>query len=255
MKTTIPAIDGHAHLSELNDLRHEIGEARRAGVRAVVGVGMDLSSNRRTLAIAEAYPGFVLPAIGYHPWEIREGEIEETLAFVEGQIGRCVAIGEVGLDYRIKVRKPLQREVFARIVELAVRHDKSLILHCRYSHRRVLGIIREAGVRRAVFHWYSGPVDLVAEIVSAGYFVSATPSLRRSPPHREGIGQAPIERILVETDCPVVHGERESRPADVIDTVRQVAKIKGMPVDEAADVIFRNTTALYGLALDQQDYR
>jgi len=251
MKTTIPAIDGHAHLSELKDLKSAIDEARRAGVRAVIGVGMDLSSNRRTLKIAEAYPGFVLPAVGYHPWEIREGEIEETLAFVEKHIDRCVAVGEVGLDYKVKVKKPLQREVFGRIVELAVRHDKPLILHCRYSHRRVFGIIRDAGVRRAVFHWYSGPPDLAAEIVSAGYFVSATPSLRRSPPHREGIGQVPLERILAETDCPVNHGDRDSKPSDVMTTVEEVARIKRVPVPEAADVIFRNTVDFYGISLEE----
>ncbi|MBW2675119.1 MAG: TatD family hydrolase [Deltaproteobacteria bacterium] len=247
MSTNIPAIDGHAHLSELKDLKRQIAEARRVGVRAIIGVGMDIKSNRQTLKIAEAYPGFVLPAVGYHPWEIREGEIEETLAFVEANIDRCVAIGEVGIDYKVKVGKALQREVFRRIVELSVRYDKALILHCRYSHQRVFGLIREAGVRRAVFHWYSGPLDLVREIVSAGYFVSATPSLRRSPPHREGIRQAPLERILVETDCPVIHGDRESRSSDVITTVEEVARIKGIPTGEAADVIFQNTLDFYEL--------
>ncbi len=224
-------------------------------MRAIIGVGMDLESNRKSLAIAEVYPGFVLPAVGYHPWEIREGEIEETLAFVEEHIDRCVAVGEVGIDYRVKVRKALQREVFGRIVDLAVRYDKALILHCRYSHQRVLGIIREAEVRRAVFHWYTGPPALVREIVAAGYYVSATPSLFRSPPHQEGIRQAPLERILVETDCPVIHGERESRPSDVITTLEEVARIKGIPTVEAAGVIFKNTTAFFELPrIDPQDY-
>ncbi|TFG93271.1 MAG: hypothetical protein E4H15_01720 [Syntrophobacterales bacterium] len=147
----------------------------------------------------------------------------------------------------MKVRKSLQREVFGRIVYLSVRYEKALILHCRYSHNRVLDLIREAGVREAVSHWYSGPPDLVREIVSAGYYVSATPSLLRSPPHQEGIRQAPIERILVETDCPVIHGDRKSRPSDVITTVEEVARIKGIPPAEAADVIFQNTLAFYEL--------
>jgi TatD DNase family protein len=118
----------------------------------------------------------------------------------------------------------------------------------------VFGIIREAGVRRAVFHWYTGPSDLVREIVAAGYYVSATPSLRRSPPHREGIRQAPLERILVETDCPVIHGDRESRPSDVIATVEEVAGIKGMPVDETAGMIFNNTLDFFELSrIEPQD--
>jgi len=247
MNTHFPVIDGHAHLSELNNLKREIDEARRVGVRAIIGVGMDIESNRQTLALAEAYPGFVLPAVGYHPWEVREGEIEKTLAFVEAHIDRCVAIGEVGIDYKVKVRKPLQREVFGQIVDMAVRHDKALILHCRYSHKRVLALIREAGLRRAIFHWYTGPPDLLREIVSAGYYVSATPSLRRSPPHQEGIRKTPLERILVETDCPVIHTDRASRPSDVITTVEEVARIKGVPVDKAAEVIFQNTLDFFEL--------
>jgi len=247
MNTTLPVIDGHAHLSELKDLNREMDEAQRVGVRAIIGVGMDIESNRQTLAIAEAHPGFVLPAVGYHPWEVREGQIEKNLAFVEAHIDRCVAIGEVGIDYKVKVRKSLQREVFGQIVKMSVRYDKALILHCRYSHKRVLTLIREAGVRRAVFHWYTGPADLVREIVSAGYYVSATPSLRRSPPHQEGIRQAPLERILAETDCPVIHGDRESRPSDVITTLEEVARIKGIPVGETADVIFQNTLDFYEL--------
>ena len=250
MNTTIPAIDGHAHLSELKDLDRAINEARRHGVRAIIGVGMDLRSNRRTLDIAEQYPGFVFPTVGYHPWEIRQGEIKDTLSFVETHIDRCIAIGEVGLDYKVKVKKQLQREVFERIVGLSVRYDKPLILHCRYSHQRVFDTIRDAGVKKAVFHWYSGPADLVAEIVSAGYHVSATPALRYSPPHREGIRQAPLERILVETDCPVAYGGTESRPGDVRKTVAEVARIKGIPVDKAADVIFRNTIDFYGFYID-----
>lgn len=250
MNTTISTIDGHAHLSELKDLDRAIDEARRHGIRAIIGVGMNLRSNRRTLDIAEQYPGFVFPAVGYHPWEIRQGEIEDTLSFVEAHIDRCIAIGEVGLDYKVKVKKTLQREVFERIVDLSVRYDKPLILHCRYSHRRVFNTIREAEVRRAVFHWYSGPPDLVPEIVSAGYHVSATPALRYSPPHREGIRQAPIERILVETDCPVAYDGRESRPADVGNTVGEVARIKDMSDENAAAIIFRNTIDFYGFSLD-----
>jgi TatD DNase family protein len=248
MSKNISIIDGHAHLNELNDLAHEINEAKRVGVRAIIGVGMDVESNRKTLEIAEKYPEYVLPAIGYHPWEVREGEIERNLAFLEENIDRCVAIGEAGVDYKAKAKKPLQREVFGKIVELSLRYDKALILHCRYSHQRVFTVILEAGVRRAVFHWYTGPLDLLQEIVSSGYYVSATPSLRYSPPHQEGIREAPLERILVETDCPVIHKERESRPSDILITLEEIARIKDMPVDEVAEITFQNTLNFYEIS-------
>ena len=78
MNTTISTIDGHAHLSELKDLDRAIDEARRHGIRAIIGVGMNLRTNRRILDIAAQYPGFVLPAVGYHPGEIRQKEIQDT---------------------------------------------------------------------------------------------------------------------------------------------------------------------------------
>ena len=129
-------IDGHAHLSEIEELAGPIARAKRAGVAQILAVGMDMASNRRTLALAEQYGGMVLPAIGYHPWNIKIEEMEATLAHMDAHLGRCVAVGEVGLDYKIKVKKALQREVFAQVLHLANSHRLPVIVHARYSHRR-----------------------------------------------------------------------------------------------------------------------
>ena len=247
MKPPYAIIDGHAHLNELETLEKDLADARLAGVTAIIGVGMDLTSNHRILAIAKEYPGFVFPAIGYHPWEIRKPEVEETLAFLEKNIERCVALGEVGLDYKARVKKKFQREVFAKIITLSVRFNKILILHCRYSHQRVFSMITEGGVEKAVFHWYTGTIELLRDIISAGYYISATPALRYSPSHKEAVSTAPLERILIETDCPVEYQGRESRPADVIITLREVARIKGITIEDVAKVTLNNTKELYSL--------
>ena len=155
----------------------------------------------------------------------------------------------MGVDYKAKMKKPIQRRVFGEIVKIAKRYDKPLILHCRYSHQRVFSMILEAGVRRAVFHWYNASLELLQEIVSSGYYVSATPALRYSLHHREAMKEAPIERILVETDCPVSFEDKESRPSDVVVTVEELARIKGMPLSEVADITYRNTVEFYELLL------
>lgn len=239
-------IDGHAHLDGIPSLDPILAEARVAGVGAVIAVGMNRESNKKTLAIAERYRGFVFPALGYHPWEIREPEIAGNLEFLASHIDRAVAIGEVGIDYKVRVKKALQREVFGEIIRLAVMHDKPLILHCRFSHERVFDMVGEGGVEKAVFHWYSGSLDLLRRIVAAGYHISATPALRYSEAHRRAIEAAPLERILLETDCPVVYGERESRPRDVLTTAREVAGIKGLRIEEVAAVTSRTTRQFYG---------
>jgi len=240
-------IDGHAHLNELETLEKDLADARLAGVHAIIGIGMDIASNRRILAIAQEHPGFVFPAIGYHPWEIRKPDVEETLSFLEENIEGCVALGEVGLDYKARVKKKLQKEVFSEIVSLSVRYEKILILHCRYSHQRVFSIITDGGVEKAVFHWYTGTIELLRDIVSAGYYISATPALQYSPLHQEAVRSAPLERILIETDCPVEYQGRKSRPADVVITLREIARIRGMTLEEVAEVTSNNTKKLYDL--------
>lgn len=251
MRPPFRLIDGHAHLNELDDPGAALAEARDAGVGAIIAVGMDIRSNQAILALAASHPTFVYPAIGYHPWEIRGEEIEETLAFLEGHLPRCVALGEVGLDYRARVKKDRQREVFEKIIALAVRSDKPMILHCRYSHTRVLAMIREGGVRKALFHWYTGSLELLDSILAEGYFISATPALQYSEPHQAAVRHAPLERILIETDCPVEYGGNKSRPCDVLTTARALAGIRGVSLEDVAKVTSRTTIDFYGLPFDE----
>jgi TatD DNase family protein len=247
VEKSLDIFDAHAHLNEVENLPAAIEQARTAGVVGIVAVGMDVASNRKTLEIAARYPGYVFPALGYHPWDILPSGIDENLTFLETHIEQCIAIGEVGLDYKIKVRKELQRGVLRDVSRLAARSGKPLILHSRLSHERVFSIVREAGVRRAVFHWYSGPLDLLEKIVREGYFVSATPAAATSPLHRAAIRKAPLENILLETDCPVPYRAVASEPRDVTRTLLEVARIKNLQADDVARQTTRNVRALFNL--------
>jgi len=222
----IPLIDAHAHLDELTDLTESLQEAKTAGVRGIIAVGMDVESNGKVLQIAEVNPGFVYPALGYHPWEIKEEEAEPNLSFIRNHAREGVALGEIGLDYKIKIKKELQWKIFGEILDIALESNMPVIIHCRFSHRRAFEMVKERKIKRAVFHWYSGPVDLLDKILSMGYLISATPALVYSPPHREAVQRAPIERILLETDTPVSYQGREARPKDVRVSLEEVAKLK-----------------------------
>lgn len=240
-------IDSHAHLDEIDDIEGTLAEARAAGVVAILGVGMAIESNRAILSLAEKYPGYVYPAIGYHPWEISEETVEETLAFISMHLARCVALGEVGLDYKAKVKKPRQWEVLSRLLETASQADKPVILHCRFSHERTLELVRESGVGRAVFHWFTGAVEILQRILDHGYFISATPALAYSQPHQEAVRHAPLERILIETDSPVEYGGRPSRPADVRGTAALLAETKKVSIEEVAAETTENARKLFQL--------
>lgn len=240
-------IDAHVHLNEIDEPAAALARARAVGVERVIAVGLDLASNRQTLELAQQWPEMVLPALGYHPWSINAAGVETNLEFLAAHLSQAVAMGEVGLDYKAKVKKTLQREVFARVLALAREYDRPVIIHTRFSYQRALAMIKEAGINRAVFHWYSGPLEVLREILDAGYVISATPALAYSEPHQEAVRYAPLARILLETDAPVVYQGRRSEPADLRQTAVLVGQIKGLSLEEVQRLTTATTREFFQL--------
>jgi TatD DNase family protein len=240
-------IDGHVHLSDIKHPERAVENALTAGVNRMIAVAMNLDSCRKTLALADRFPNNVLPAIGYHPWFVTTEDVEDTLIFITQNIHRCIALGEVGLDYKVKVKKKLQKAVFSKLLNLAVQINKPVIIHSRFSYQRTYEMAVEAGVEKAVFHWYSGPVDILDKIITNGFYVSATPALAYSPHHQTAMARAPIERILIETDAPVQHGDRFSEPADLHETLFHLSRIKKIPEDQLSGIATKNAERFFGL--------
>ena len=247
MKKTLSVIDTHAHLDELPDLEAAIKAAKESGVLAIVAVGQDITSNQKTLDIADRHPGFVFPAIGYHPWRLNASHDDETLTQIDTNLVRCVALGEVGLDYKAKTKKKVQKALFPKILAMAKKHDKPVIVHCRYSHETVFRMVQEVGLKKAVFHWYSGPLELIPLIAAAGYYMSACPALLYNPYHEKAIHAVPLANLLLETDTPVQYQELIARPVHVQITLREVARIKGMSPEEIAEQTTKNARLCFGL--------
>jgi len=239
-------IDSHAHLNEIGEIDEAIQRARLAGVNRIVAVGMDMDSNVKTLQIATEFFETIFPAIGYHPWSIKDERIDETLEFVGDNLGDCCALGEVGLDYKVKIKKAIQQEVFRRALELAKMHNKPAIIHSRYSYERTYQMVHASGIENAVFHWYSGPLDVLGHIIKDGHYISATPALAYSKHHRAAIFQAPLDRILIETDCPVSYQGEVSEPCDLIKTLIELSKIKKEPVDVIGRVTTESAMKFFG---------
>ncbi len=245
----ISLVDVHAHLDQLEDLSNSLEEARAAGVRRIIGVGMNVESNRKVLKISEENKGYVYPAVGYHPWGLKEDEVEENLSFIQNHLGDCIALGEIGLDYKVKIKKEVQWEIFEELLTMALDFNKPVILHCRFSHQHALRMVKERGVKRAVFHWYSGPATVLDEILAMGYFISATPALIYSPPHQEAIRRTPLDKILLETDTPVNYQGLESRPKDVRISLDQVARLKGLDPLAVSKQTTANASRLFEIQL------
>ncbi len=246
-------VDVHAHLEEISDLYEALERASEAGVTSVIAVGSDLESNRAALDLAGEHGGLTVhPALGLHPWRLETEIIDPALDFVASHIGQAVAVGETGLDGWLRgVRRNAekmerQKGVFRRLLELAAGSDRPAIIHSRGAWRESLELAVSQGVRKAVFHWFSGPPDVLSDLLAAGYFISATPAAAASEHHRRSIRKAPLERILLETDAPARHGGRPSEPADVTVVLRAVSELKGVSPEEAAAVTTASARQLFG---------
>lgn len=240
-------IDTHAHLDELPDPDAAIKEAQEAGLLGIVAVGQDLSSNQKTIQIAERCAGFIFPAIGYHPWRLSPDNNDETLTYIDTNLVNCVALGEVGLDYKAKTEKKIQKAIFQELLAIAKKHDKPVIVHCRYSHETAYRMVKEARLKKAVFHWYSGPLDLIPLIAADGYYMSATPALLYNPYHAKAITAVPLSNLLLETDTPVQYQALSARPIHVRIPLEEAAKLKGIPPEEVAAHTTRNAKQCFGL--------
>ncbi len=244
-------IDSHVHMDGFEDPKHTMIESERAGVDAVVCVGGDLASSRKSLELARMYSGYFFPAIGVHPSNILKTDLDAAESYIVENLGKCVALGEVGLDYAYDFAKSKDvRErmlvYFERFLGIAVDVGVPASVHSRSAYGDAFDLVCASGVE-AVFHWYDGPIHVLRKILDSGFYVSATPAVEYSKGARAVMLEAPIERILVETDSPVfMRGlGRESSPFDVVRVVDALAELKGLDPVEVARVTTRNTESLF----------
>lgn len=249
-------VDTHAHLEEIDNLGQALTEAKAANVIAVIAVGSDYGSNQKVLSLAENYSGFVFPALGLHPASLGSADLARELEFIEAHINSAVGIGEVGLDYHQRVvkatSKTRQKQVLGDILQIAKRHDKPVLVHSRYAWSDALALLEAAQITKAVFHWYTGPLEVLRAIVDRGYFISATPAVEYHREHRQAIEAVPLANLLLETDAPVIYRrgsqqEYESKPAHVLKALEGVAQLKGVSEAEIAGATTDNAIKLFGL--------
>jgi TatD DNase family protein len=253
-------VDTHAHLDELQNLDSMLEAARTAGVVAIVAVGSNRQSNVETIEISQRHRDLVHPALGLHPWELAKlgsAEIDDSLRLIEQHVDSAVAVGEIGLDYDKRVlkvaSKGLQQEVLGRLLNIASDHAKPAIIHSRYAWKDALSLVQRSGIDRAVFHWFTGFSGVLKDIIDGGYLVSATPAGEYHEEHRRAVREAPLHRLLLETDCPVTYGREEryeSQPVDVLRGLKAVSQLKGVEEAVVAEQTTRNAIEFFSLEVE-----
>ncbi len=251
---SISLIDTHAHLDHVEDLPLALDAAVQAGVSEILAVSTDLKAMKRNLEIKKAEGALkIYLGLGVHPGDIKAEELEESYQFIRDHIHDADVVGEIGLDFWYKwVRKDEakhreQREVFRRQLEIAKEFDKPVVVHTRGTWRECFATVKGFGFKKANFHWYSGPLDVLEDIVKNGYYVSFGPALAFSPQSREAISHTPIENTLIETDSPVffnypeeMGGGFKAGPKDVFKALTAYCQLKGISPEHAAEILNKN---------------
>ncbi len=251
-------IDSHAHL-ELDDFDNDrdqvIQRARERGVDTIVTVGISLDDSRKAIAVARRY-SMVYASVGVHPHsakEIDNGTYDALRKLVRDD--KVVAYGEIGLDFfRNRSPRDVQLRCFGEQMELAHECALPVIIHDRDAHVETMEVLeRWKGKVRGIVHCFSGDYDMAKRCLDLGYYISipGTVTYKNSAVIRDVVRKAPIESLLVETDCPFLTPEpkrgKRNEPANVLHTARKVADIKGLPFEEVARITSDNTREIFGI--------
>ena len=218
-------IDAHVHLHEDPSMKEEIP--------IIIAVSDDLESSKKTIEIADN------PCIGIHPWQVEEAS-EEELRELEKLVERAICIGEVGLDYRYVKNKEKQLNFFITFLELSKEYDLPLNVHALDAWREAFELLLKYDVRRAYFHWYNGPLDLIEEIVGQGYFIGINAALKVQKKHMKVLERTPLKAILTESDGPYRYRGLNLRPKEIPWLVNKIAEVKGISKENVVEEVYRN---------------
>ncbi len=258
-------VDTHAHLDfhQFDSDRQEVlRRALDAGVGAILTVGTDLPSSRRAVELA-ASDEAVYAAVGMHPHDAVKLD-GNTLAELRvlAQQPRVLAVGEIGLDfYRNRSPHEAQRRAFRAQLAWASKLGKPTIIHDRDAHDEVMEILSEWSAdlkgsalegRLGVMHTFSGDMAMAERAIELGFFLSISGPVTFSNARQLGdIARAlPLDRLLVETDCPFLaphpHRGKRNEPMYVRLVAERIAELKGMALDELAEATTQNAKRLFG---------
>ncbi len=249
--------DTHAHLlSEKFDEDRDALIARLPdlGIVGMIEVGTTVSDSVKAIELAEK-ADYIYTTIGVHPHEAAEAEpdyIERLRALAANP--KVLAIGEIGLDYHYDFSpRDVQRDVFARQLELARELELPVAIHMREATQDTLAILKEHGISHGVMHCFSGSAETAEICVDMGLYLSFTGSVTFKNARKvvEAAAVVPLDRLMAETDCPYLSPEpvrgRRNDPSNVRYVIEKLAEIKGIAPDEMAEANISNAKGFYNI--------
>ena len=257
--------DAHVHLADPEYeglLPHLIEAAKKANVSALISNAMDSETSRRTLALAREYSDLVYAAVGIHPWNAvsqSEIDLEAVSELAVTHRREIVAIGEIGLDRTYAKDEEhfrIQSKIFRKMLDLAERTALPISVHSRGSAPELVEILHTSSVGHVLFHWYSGSLEILKEIIGNGYLITVGPSLLYSKHIQDVVKNTPIECILTETDGPVTYGgpfqRKTTTPEFLPIIVQELGKILRSKVEDLSSQLIRNFECFFNIEISSK---
>ena len=250
-------IDSHAHLQDeafQKDLPQVLQRASEAGLEKIICIGYDYESSAEAVKLSRKYPQ-IYAVVGVHPHDAKTLK-DETIADLHklAREPKVVAIGEIGLDfYRNLSPRDVQEKAFIAQIKLAQELYKPIVIHDRDAHQEVFSIIKKekAGRSEGVLHCYSGHLPLAIDLMKEGFYISFAGPLtyKNAKKTVEVAGKIPLDRILIETDCPYLSPEplrgKRNEPANVSYVAAKLAAIRNKSPEEIAYLTARNAKQVF----------
>ncbi|MEG0296217.1 MAG: TatD family hydrolase [Clostridium sp.] len=236
-------IEAHTHLEGFKDNIEKAIEIINDKKIITLANSMDIESYLLNLEYAKKSQ-YIVPCFGIHPWSVKKVEFnkEEITEYIK----ECKMVGEIGLDFfweEDKSSYPKQLEVFEFFIEKSKKYNKVVNIHTKGAEKEILEILSKYNYYRCIIHWYSGPLDILKELIDKGCYVTISVDVGYSKLTDEIIDSISIDKILTETDGPTalewVNGEY-AYPDKIIDIVDYIAERKNISNKELKEIIYMN---------------
>jgi TatD DNase family protein len=248
----VKLVDSHCHLDDKQfseDREAAIERAVAAGVERMmaIGTGDGPADLETAIRLAERYP-FFFATVGVHPHDAAKAEPGAFDRLRDSvRHPKVLAVGEIGLDYHYDFSpRQIQRDVFIRQLELAREAEKPVVIHTREAWSETTAILREHYAGGGIFHCFTGGPAEARQALDLGFHLSfgGVLTFPKAEAVREAARMVPLDRILVETDAPylapVPHRGKRNEPAFLVETVRKLAAVREIPVEDLAEATTRN---------------
>ncbi|CAH8503381.1 unnamed protein product [Schistosoma haematobium] len=261
-------IDTHCHLCESifdNDIDNVITRAISSNVHGAIVLTENRNDFSKIFELKKRYPDWINVCLGIHPVQKQEGthngqrsvnmkDLKHIRDMILQHKYEIVGIGEIGLDFTPTIcstseLQDLQKSIFTIQIQLAKQLNLPVNVHSRSAGKETIEILKSEGVTKVQLHAFDGRPSIAMIGLSEGYYFSIPSSLPRSKQKQEFVKALPLDRILVETDAPVLSSssiQRRTEPDEAIKVCEHIAKLKGIDFETVCQITTENAFKLYG---------